>query len=67
METNTIQHFSIAIPNSDLKLLKSLVKRMGWTLHTDKKCGIDKALDDIEKGRVYKAKDADDLIKKIVG
>ena len=32
-----------------------------------KKTGIDKALDDVKHGRVYKAKSANDLIKQILG
>ena len=31
-----------------------------------KKCGLDKALEDVEAGRVYKAKDVDDLFKQIL-
>ena len=31
------------------------------------KSGLDKALEDVEAGRVYKAKDVDDLFKQILG
>lgn len=31
-----------------------------------KKCGLDKALEDVEAGRVYKAKDVDDLFRQIL-
>ena len=31
------------------------------------KAGLDKALEDVEAGRVYKAKDVDDLFKQILG
>ena len=31
-----------------------------------KKCGLDKALEDVEAGRVYKAKNVDDLFKQIL-
>ena len=32
-----------------------------------KKCGLDEALEDIKKGRVYEAKSVDDMMKKILG
>lgn len=31
------------------------------------KSGLDKALEDVKAGRVYKAKDVDDLFKQILG
>lgn len=31
------------------------------------KKGLDKALDDVKAGRVYKAKDTEDLFKQILG
>ena len=34
---------------------------------TPKKSGLDMALEDIQEGRVYKAKDTEDLFKKILG
>lgn len=30
-----------------------------------KKCGLDEALDDVKAGRVYQAKDVDDLFRKM--
>jgi len=32
-----------------------------------KKCGLDEALEDVKAGRVYHAKDVDDLFKQILG
>ena len=34
---------------------------------TDKKSGIEKAIEDVKTGRVHKAKDADELFKQILG
>lgn len=31
------------------------------------KCGMDEAIDDIQKGRVYKAESVDDMFKQILG
>lgn len=48
-----------------MSFLKSLSKKMGWTIKRKKKTGIEKALDDIKAGRVYEAKDADDLFSQL--
>ena len=65
MTTDTVQNFSLDVPKSDLKFFKTMAKKMGWTIRPKKKSGIDKALEDVKEGRVYKAKDADDLISQI--
>ena len=59
----TMETISFELPKADLKLFKELAKKMGWTI-TDKKSGIEKA---VKTGRVYKAKDADELFKQILG
>jgi len=65
MTTDTIQNISINVPKNDLKFFKTMAKKMGWTIQSKKKSGIDKALEDVKEGRLYKAKDADDLINQI--
>lgn len=40
---------------------------MGWSIDTKRISGIDKALKDVEEGRVYKAKNVDDLFNQILG
>ncbi len=55
---------SITIPQVDLKLLKELANKFGWIVRTEKKGGLEEALDDVREGRVYHAKDAHDLIKQ---
>ncbi len=40
---------------------------MGWSIETKRISGIDKALKDVEEGRVYKAKNVDDLFNQILG
>lgn len=61
---NTEEIF-LSLPDSDMSFLKSLSKKMGWTIKRKKKTGIEKALDDIKAGRVYEAKDADDLFSQL--
>ena len=49
------------------RLLKVIVLMNGVTVVKPKpKSGLDKALDDVKAGRVYKAKDVDDLFKQIL-
>ena len=61
---NTEEIF-LSLPDSDMSILTSLSKKMGWTIKRKKKTGIEKALDDIKAGRVYEAKDADDLFSQL--
>lgn len=56
----TIKKVELSIPEVDMALLKELAKKFGWSIGK-KKSGIEKGLDDIAAGRVYKAKDMDDL------
>ena len=55
------------LPNADLSFLRTLSKKMGWTFRRHRKTGIEKGLDDIKKGKVYHAKNSEDLIKQIFG
>jgi len=65
METKTLQ---IALPENDLKLLKELAKKFGWSIKsTRKKSSFEKSLDDIEAGRIYEATDVDDLFNQCLG
>ena len=51
--TANIENISISIPITDLSFLRTLSKKMGWTIKRQRKSGIDRALDDIKAGRVY--------------
>jgi len=65
MET-TVQQ--ITLPAVDLKLLKELAKKLGWTVSdAKKKSAFEKSIDDIKEGRVYEAKDVDDLFRQCLG
>ena len=57
----------ISIPNkSDMAFPKKFAKSKNWDF-TIISSGIEKGLQDIEKGRIYKAENADDLVKQILG
>ena len=55
---------SITIPQVDFSLLEDLAHKFGWIVRTEKKSGLEEALDDVREGRVLHAKDAHDLIKQ---
>ena len=55
---------TITVPQVDFNLLKELAKKFGWVIQTEKKSGIEGALEDVKAGREYHAKDAHDLIKQ---
>lgn len=56
----------LTIPEIDMALLQELAKKFGWSIGK-KKSGIQKGLDDIAAGRVYKAKNAEDMFNQILG
>lgn len=65
--TVTAENVTLSLPHGDLSLLRSLSKKMGWTMRRQRKSGIEKGLDDIRNGNVYHAKNSEDLIKQILG
>ena len=64
--TTTIT-FSLEIPKADTSLLKSLVKRMGWTVHktTTEHTAYEQALNDKEQGRINEYANTDKLFAKL--
>ena len=51
-------------------MLKKLIAGMGRTMSAltpKKKAGIERGLEDIKKGNVYRAKNSADLVKQIFG
>lgn len=51
---------------SDLRFLKELSKRMGWTFEHERRTGLDEAIEDLKAGRTHKAKDVDDLMSQLL-
>jgi len=57
----------ITLPEMDLKLLKDLAKKFGWTIIPNKKkSGLEEGLDDIKAGRLHEYKDVDDLFNQLL-
>ena len=63
--TVSLEGVYVSLPNSDLNLLKTLSKKMDWSIKRQRKSGIDKALDDIKAGRVFEAKSVEDLFEQL--
>ncbi|MBO4250626.1 MAG: hypothetical protein J5884_05145 [Paludibacteraceae bacterium] len=54
----------LSIPQSDYSFVRSLSRKMGWTIHRRRKSGLDLAMEDIAAGRIFEAKDGADLINQ---
>ncbi|MDO5524758.1 MAG: hypothetical protein Q4F85_01555 [Prevotella sp.] len=63
--TVNTEEIYVALPMSDFNLLKTLSKKMGWTIKRKRKTGIERALDDVKAGRVYEAKSVNDLFEQL--
>ena len=63
--TVSLEGVYVSLPNSDLNLLKTLSKKMDWSIKRQRKSGIDKALDDIKASRVFEAKSVEDLFEQL--
>lgn len=63
----TSENVVLSIPFGDLSLLRSLSKKMGWSMQRQRKSGIEKGLEDIRRGNVYHAKNSEELVKQILG
>lgn len=61
--------YTLTIPSAQSRLFRSLAKEMGWIVEkprTKKKvCGMDKAMDDIKKGRITTYGSVDDFFSKM--
>lgn len=61
------ERVQVTLPNSDLGFLRTISRRMGWSVHLPRKSGIEKGLEDIRMGNVFHAENSEDLLKQILG
>lgn len=61
--------FTLELPKGDTAFLKTLARKMGWTVRSNRRkmSAYERSLRDLEEGRVYEAKDVDDLFKQCLG
>lgn len=60
-----LDRYTVEIPQDDLKFFKSLIKKMGWVVHKQKKGLAEQSLEEISAGKVFKATDVDDLFNQL--
>jgi len=60
-----LDRYTVEVPQDDLKLFKSLIKKMGWAVHKQKKGLAEQSLAEIQAGKVFKATDVDDLFNQL--
>ena len=65
MATATTEHVLLEVPSLEVAFLRTLSKKMGWTMKRQRKSGIQQALEDVEAGRVYEAKSVEDLMAQL--
>jgi len=61
----TLNRFTVDVPQDDLKFFKSFIKKMGWSIHKQKKGLAEQSLEEIEAGKVFHATDVDDLFNQL--
>lgn len=67
METRVLQRAEITFPSIDIRLLKMLAQKFGWSIKfKEEKNKIDQSLEDAAEGRIYTAKDIDDLMDHLL-
>ena len=65
MATATLEHISLEVPSFEVAFLRTLSKKMGWTMKRHRKSGLQQAIEDVEAGRVYEAKSVEDLMEQL--
>ena len=55
----------LSIPQSDYRFINTLSRKMGWTIHKERKSGMERAMDDVHAGRVYQADSVEDLMAQL--
>ena len=63
----TMDTYLLEIPKAEISLLKSLVKRMGWTVHktAPRRTAYEQALDDKAHGHVNEYVSANEMFTKL--
>lgn len=65
MQATGFENVSISLPGNDMSLLRTLSRKMGWSMKRQRKSGIEKALEDVKAGRVYEAQSVADLFEQL--
>ena len=63
--TVSTENVSISLPISDLSFLRTLSKKMGWSLKKQKKSKIELAIDDVKTGKNFAERRVDNMMEQI--
>lgn len=68
-QTTPLDTFMLELPKTDTAFLKSMAKRMGWKVKSNRRklSSYERSLRDLDEGRIFKYDSLDDLIKEIGG
>lgn len=64
--TSTLKTFEVSIPEEYTDTLKQFIKALKGKVKTQKKCGLDEALEDVKAGRVYKYNNFEEFKQKML-
>lgn len=68
MEATVIQDMSISLPQSDVRLLREIARRMGWSLKKQKrKSAFQLSMEEAERGECTEYSSVDDFATKVLG
>ena len=68
MGATVIQDMSISLPQSDVKLLKEIARRMGWSLKKQKsKSTFQLSMEEAERGEYTEYTSVEDFAAKVLG
>lgn len=68
MDTTAIQDISISLPQSDVRLLKQMARRMGWVLKKQKrKSPLQISLEEAQRGEVTEYSSVEEFAAKVLG
>ena len=60
-----MERIYLDVPRGDVSFARSLSRKMGWTIRTPRKSGIQQALEDVKAGRIYEASSVEDLMAQL--
>lgn len=66
-QTTPLDTFTLELPKSDASFLKSMAKRMGWTVKSNRRkmSAYERSLDDERNGRVNHYASSEEFFKKM--
>ena len=68
MEAEVTQDMKISLPKSDVRLLKEIARRMGWSLEMQKtKSAFQQSMEEADRGEYTEYASVEDFAAKVLG